>query len=168
LRGQYSADSGSRPRHTGGPDGNDDRSARLFLCARCRTQVVICRCCDRGQIYCPDGCAQQARQASCRASARRYQRSRAGRFAHAERSRRYRARQKIVTHQGSPTAPTDVHVDPGAERTSSAVVAAPCPALASRPQRASGRDCHWCGCPCPRFLRQDFLTRPRAVRTRLR
>lgn len=34
-----------------------DQSARLFLCACCRIQVLVCRQCDRGQRYCADGCA---------------------------------------------------------------------------------------------------------------
>ena len=81
--------------------------ARFFLCARCRTQVVICCRCDRGQIYCAGDCAQEARRRSRREAGRRYQRSRDGRFAHAERNRRYRVRRKNVTHQGSPPPPPD-------------------------------------------------------------
>ncbi len=76
-------------------------SDRLFVCARCRAQVIVCRRCDRGQIYCNSGCAQVSRQASLREAAQRYQRSRHGRFAHAERMRRYRSRQNKVTHHGS-------------------------------------------------------------------
>jgi len=26
-------------------------SARLFFCARCHGQVILCRACDRGRIY---------------------------------------------------------------------------------------------------------------------
>ena len=36
-------------------------TARLFNCARCGDQVVICSCCDRGHCYC-QGCALAARQ----------------------------------------------------------------------------------------------------------
>ena len=57
-----------------------ERSGRIFNCSRCQAQVVVCSCCDRGQIYCGKECA------------------------HAERQRRYReeqARQKIVTHHTS-------------------------------------------------------------------
>ena len=81
-------------------------AGRLFVCARCRAQVIVCRRCDRGQIYCDGDCSQVARQASMREAAQRYQRSRHGRFAHAERMRRYRSRQNKVTHHGSavPTA----------------------------------------------------------------
>ncbi len=85
-----------------------ENTARLFSCARCRTQVLICRRCDRGHIYCGPKCSQQARRESLRAAGRRYQRSRRGHLSHAERQRRYRRRAHKVTHQGSaPTAPHD-------------------------------------------------------------
>ena len=77
------------------------QTGRMYLCARCRAQVVVCRRCDRGQIYCDRTCARRARGAAQRAAGQRYQTGRAGRFAHAARARRYRARCKIVTHQGS-------------------------------------------------------------------
>ncbi|MDS4055720.1 hypothetical protein, partial [Accumulibacter sp.] len=76
-------------------------TGRLFLCHGCRTQVVVCRRCDRGQIYCAAGCAQAARRACVQEAGRRYQKSRRGRLKHAERNRRYRLRQQNVTHQGS-------------------------------------------------------------------
>lgn len=91
-------------------------SGRLFVCARCHAQVVVCSVCDRGQRYCSRQCSAQARRASLREAGRRYQSGRAGRFAHARRARRYRQRQrhrpsspsssptpaaKIVTHQCS-------------------------------------------------------------------
>jgi hypothetical protein len=92
-------------------------SARLFLCARCRTQVLLCRGCDRGQQYCSRACSGQARRERRREAAERYQESPRGRQLHAERSRRWRARQAAaststkalqsedaggVTHQGCP------------------------------------------------------------------
>lgn len=79
------------------------QTGRMFVCAACRAQVVLCRRCDRGQIYCGRPCAAAARRAAQRAAGRRYQKGRPGRFAHAVRARRYRARSKIVTHQGSVT-----------------------------------------------------------------
>jgi hypothetical protein len=78
-------------------------SARVFNCARCQRQVVICSHCDRGNIYCGKRCSQSARRQSRREASRRYQRTRRGRFAHAARQRRYRQRRRAkVTHQGSP------------------------------------------------------------------
>ena len=86
-----------------------EATGRLFLCPCCRTQVVVCSRCDRGQIYCAAGCAEAARRASLQAAGRRYQKSRNGRLKHAERSRRYRLRQQNVTHQGSmPPAQDDL------------------------------------------------------------
>jgi hypothetical protein len=103
-----------------------DVPARHFLCARCREPVLVCSHCDRGQIYCPTGCATVARRQSQREAGRRYQRSLPGRFKHAARSRRWRQRQALlavpvapaatatatataqsVTHQGSPTPTSD-------------------------------------------------------------
>lgn len=118
---------------------------RTFLCARCRDRVVICARCDRGQVYCANGCAGYARRAAQREAGRRYQQSRDGRFAHAERNRRYRLRRKNVTHQGSPPTAPDGQL-------AAEPVSAGTPALSH---------CHWCGCPCSAFLRQRFLRRRR-------
>jgi hypothetical protein len=41
-------------------------TGRLFLCARCRAQVFICRRCDRGNRYCNADCAQAARRENTR------------------------------------------------------------------------------------------------------
>ena len=63
----------------------DEDSGRTFLCVRCHERVLICSHCDRGQIYCVGGCARIARRIAQREAGRRYQRSRDGRFSHAER-----------------------------------------------------------------------------------
>ncbi len=90
------------------------RSARLFLCARCRDQVLLCSHCDHGQLYCGRTCSAAARQDRRRETAQRYQRSRGGRLKHAARSACWRTRQgsrcqvdtgddaNKVTHQGCP------------------------------------------------------------------
>ena len=105
--------------HFGGAVVRMDCPARLFLCARCRVQVLLCSRCDRGNRYCGRQCRRQAREQARRQAAQRYQRSRRGRMAHAQRSRRWRQRQaqreaardagagsgadaQNVTHQGSP------------------------------------------------------------------
>ena len=75
----------------------DEVSCRLFLCGRCRSQVLVCRDCDRGQIYCFGTCAQDARRENQREARRRYQATPRGRAMHAARSRRYRARGQCVT-----------------------------------------------------------------------
>jgi len=69
-------------------------SARLFNCARCRCQVVICSYCDRGNIYCGKRCSETARRQSRREASGRYQKTRRGRLSHAERQRRYRQRRR--------------------------------------------------------------------------
>jgi len=84
-----------------------ENTARLYNCARCHRQVTICSHCDRGNIYCGKSCADRARSTSLRAAGKRYQRTRRGRFNHAERQRRYRSRSKKVTHQGSLELPTN-------------------------------------------------------------
>lgn len=85
-----------------------DRPARLFVCARCRVQVVLCSYCDRGQRYCTPSCSRQARHAAQRDTQRRYQASRAGRMAHARRAQRWRIRhhgKRIGAHATRATRP---------------------------------------------------------------
>lgn len=78
-------------------------SARMFMCARCHANTMVCSCCDRGNVYCPL-CRTIARKEARRQTAKRYQQSYIGRSKHAERQRRYRERQRHleakVTHQG--------------------------------------------------------------------
>ena len=140
----------------------EEQTARFFLCACCRVQVLVCRQCDRGQRYCADGCALTTRQALQRDSAGRYQRSRTGRFKHALRSRRWRARQvalaKIVTHQGSHDRPSDA-VLPATQ--TSALAIQPCTTTTSIAASAAilphAWRCHWCCAPCAALVRQGFI-----------
>jgi hypothetical protein len=148
----------------GGPESapRDDVAreyGRFFLCGRCRKQVLICSDCDRGQIYCTDGCAQRARREAQRAAGRRYQASERGRLNHAARARRYRARQKRVTHHGlpAPQAGGNVLV------LKSAIVADRSPCPPGLPRRLDWH-CHCCRCACSQFVRQMFLRRHRALR----
>jgi hypothetical protein len=115
MQGQYPGNRGGRPCGDRGFDHTDARSARLFLCAGCRMQVLICSCCDRGQIYCAEGCAQRVRRRSQQCAGQRYQNSPAGRRRHAARQGRYRARDKKVTHHGSPPPRPDDLLAPGAD-----------------------------------------------------
>lgn len=126
-------------------------SPRRYHCARCRVPVVICRACDRGNLYCFDGCADLARAESQRASGRRYQSTRRGRHNHADRQRRYRQRlQEKVTQQGSPP------IRPGDLLRLE---------LGRRQQQADLADvtlhsvmrCHGCGQPCSSFVRLTVL-----------
>jgi hypothetical protein len=118
-----------------------DLAGRRYLCAGCRTAVVICSHCDRGNRYCDRACSQAVRKRCVREAGHRYQRSLPGRHRHAERQRRYRARQQKVTHQGSPPAgATDL------------LAAEP-----TVPKKSLPGHCCRCHCPLPAWVRQDFL-----------
>ena len=136
------------------------QTGRMFLCAACRAQVVLCRRCDRGQIYCGRSCATRARWAAQKAAAARYQASRRGRFVHAARARRYRAsnklRAKIVTHQGS-AMPLGGDLLPAA-----AVVAVSRVGEAPASAQMSVR-CTRCGAPCSAAVRLGFVRHHRRV-----
>ena len=127
---------------------------RLYLCVRCRDQVLICSCCDRGNIYCERDCAAASRRTRQRACGQRYQRSLRGRRNHAARAKRYRVRQNKVTHQGSPRPPPD-----DVMRASAASTRNPQTARAA-PLQPPWR-CHRCGRLCSPFVRMDFLRRGR-------
>jgi hypothetical protein len=152
MFGQHACGVSSRSASMECPDG---ASVRFFLCGRCRAQVLICRSCGRGQIYCAAGCAQDARREAQRAAGRRYQTSDRGRASHASRARRYRARQKSVTHHGSPHARGS-----GPAATASLGRSS----VASR----STWGCHGCGRRCSPFVRLGFLRRRRPFRTIVR
>lgn len=77
-------------------------SSRLFTCKKCHAQVLVCSCCDRGQIYCGTTCSAKARRQSCQNAEKRYQLTTRGRLKHALRQKHYRMRKKQkVTDQGS-------------------------------------------------------------------
>ena len=127
-----------------------EASARLYLCARWRCQVVICSHCDRDQRYCVGGCAKIARQSSLRAAGQRYQSSRRGRHCHGARQRRYRQRQREkVTHQGSPVTGGNVSLKASPQRP---------PSVLSWVLIGS-RMCSFCGRLCSVFLRLGFIRR---------
>ena len=136
-------------------------TGRMYLCARCREQVVVCRRCDRGQVYCPSGCAALARRERQRAAAARYQSSRRGRFGHAERSSRYRRRVRgeIVTHQGSVAllAGDVLRIEATVVIDSiDAVQTDPAEVVAVEPSVTSA-SCKRCGARCPGGLRFGFV-----------
>ena len=127
------------------PDKPMDLPGRRYLCAGCRAAVLICSRCDRGHRYCTARCAEHARRRSVRTAGCRYQASLRGRHAHADRQRRYRARQQKVTHQGSPPTPVFAQLSPEP--------------IALAPASPALWHCHVCRCPLPEFVRQDFLRR---------
>jgi len=126
------------------PMQTDQPPPRSFLCARCRSAVTICSHCDRGQRYCSAACSRQARSCAQRAAAKRYQNSRKGRHAHARRQGQWRARKRIVTHQGSPPPPC-ADVLPTDE------------AIAQQTGANQSCQCHFCGRSVSVFVRLGFL-----------
>jgi len=158
MQVEYPANEGVRLRRTCEAGQADPASGRLYLCTRCRRQVIVCSCCDRGQIYCAGGCAQQARRGTLQQAGRRYQASRRGRRMHAARMSRWRARQDKVTHHGSPAPPAGDLLAPAA-MTITRDAAAP-----TDQPRLSGPHCSWCGGSCLALLRQGFLRRGRRHR----
>ena len=137
------------------PEPTIESTGRLFSCAHCHKQVIICSCCDRGQRYCSPDCATISRNKSQRAASHRYQQSRKGRLKHALRNRHYRHRKQIVTHQGSkPSAQNDLLTANSKQTGKSAVTA-----LATTHFRTLS--CHFCGNHCSEFVRLDFLYRHR-------
>ena len=149
--------------------------ARLYLCARCRRQVLICSRCDRGQQYCGAGCSDHARRESMRAAGRRYQHSRRGRHCHAERQRRYRRRRRDgdcrekVTHQGSAASRCGAPLRrQRVLRREASPAMYPNPAT-ERARTASGTSrvhCHFCARPISEFVRLHWRRSP--IRRRVR
>lgn len=159
MPGQYSIRCRSRPH----PESSGTQTAppRRFLCVRCRAPVLVCSRCDRGQIYCAGGCAQEARACAQRAAGQRYQESFRGRLKHAARSARHRARQKIVTHQGSPRQPRDdvVRLDAATAANKPATASSCGSVMRSQVTDPGSWRCHWCGCRCSSLVRIGFLRR---------
>ena len=127
------------------------RSARIYNCARCHCQVIICSHCDRGNRYCASHCAVQSRQEKQRDARVRYQSRLKGRHSHAKRQQRYRQRQKEkVTHQCSPELPPYdlLLVEPKTVTTR----------IKKRPLAKIARFyCHFCGCRCSEQIRWEFI-----------
>ena len=133
-------------------------SGRLFNCARCHRQVIVCRHCDRGQIYCSGDCPEIARKESLHRACRVYQSSHRGRLINAARQKRFRQRQQEkVTHQGSmPVSSGDLLPDEPRKTP-------------ARVQEVSFSDktgiyCQFCQRECDPFLRNDFLRPPSRTR----
>jgi hypothetical protein len=136
----------------------DNQHPRLFLCDRCRQQVLICRRCDRGQVYCGHDCALEVRRSRQREARRRYQASERGRQMHADRSRQYRARRRCVTDQGRKSATKSQQQSEPAHAAATAAQ----PAIINAVVRASA--CHRCGRPVSNLVRMAPIRRPRRRR----
>jgi hypothetical protein len=168
-----------------------DQPARMYLCASCRAQVVLCSRCDRGNRYCGRLCRRQARAEARRQTAQRYQRSWRGRIAHAQRTRRWRQRRAAarkderedarsagddahnVTHQGSqpgvaaaPLAAWTHHSTSGtlADPATTAATAATAPPEVATITVATCWRCRRCGARQPAALRLGFVRHGVAAR----
>ncbi len=135
-------------------------SGRIYNCVRCQHQVIICRHCDRGNIYCSGDCAKQSRHEKQQEAADRYQSSHKGRQRHAQRQRQYRQRQRQsrrwpkekVTHQGSPELTAYDSITTGLKAEMIQPIAPP---FSKKAQWV----CHFCGAQCGDSLRWSFLHR---------
>lgn len=136
------------------------KDARIFNCGLCHSLVTICSCCDRGNIYCGEVCATQARSESSRLANKRYQNTYQGKLNHAARQKRYIARLKLaeqkVTHH-SIQPPYNILL-----RILIAVAMQKIVLL-----RKNGEICcNFCGKPCSAFVRQGFLRSGATVKIR--
>jgi len=155
-------------------------SARLYACARCHCHVVICRRCDRGNIYCP-ACAPLAWRESRRRSAAAYQRTDGGRRNHAARQQLYLIgleESEKMTHQGlqvgSAESPcvlktAEDGASANAKETQDATSNQPLPKTptlqcgGAHSDGDDGPQCDFCGDRCSAFLRLDKLPHPTPV-----
>ena len=142
-----------------------EQPARMFLCACCRAQVVVCGHCDRGQRYCAGGCSERTRRRLQREAGKRYQRGSVGRHKHAQCMRRWcawsGARANKVTHQGS-QEPGGNDVLAASQTTTPTCTSLPCvslpmPIAAVAVAAPAPCRCNFCGAAIPTQLRRDFL-----------
>ena len=128
-------------------------TARLFQCARCFCQTLICSLCDRGNQYCSKACSYQARHDSHKRANRKYAQTRKGKHHNAKRQQRYRQRQtQKVTDQGSAPKAALVSLSGLVNKP----VLRPClPVVA----QSLSRVCHFCSTRISELIRNDFLYR---------
>ena len=169
MRAEYPSADGVRLCRRCDDGACDGGSGRLFACRGCGCDVIVCRRCDRGQVYCAGDCSAQARRQTLRRAGRRWQRTRRGRLTHAAATARYRARRasdgravalpvadgpiKRVTHHGSPLPA------PGDLLAGSATAMPRDDAFPAEPSEQALTHCHWCGRCCLPPLRSGFLRR---------
>jgi hypothetical protein len=130
-------------------------SARLFSCLRCHAQCVLCRRCDRGNVYCGSECSTAARTEKQREANRRHARSRSARRHAAARQAARRIRiasqdDANVTDQGSAATPGKR----GCERATTVSKSTVRPSVMTIDGVLR---CQRCICVCDPFLRTGFL-----------
>jgi hypothetical protein len=150
-----------------GPLATVVETARLYNCARCHCQVVICRPCDNGNVYCRS-CAPVAGLESHRRADAAYQKTDQGRKNHKARQQRYLEK---MTDKGSPGSRPASPSRANAEAATSAsakeerdACSSPSPATTTQPAGAarrsdgdSGHSCDFCGRVCSAYLRLETL-----------
>ena len=130
-------------------------SARLYNCACCGQQVILCSHCDWGNRYCFDGCSKVARKESLGDAGRRYQNTRQGRINNAKRQAEYRIRQALSELEPPPTVDKVTHH--GSEEGT------PSASIENDEQRGeecsfdSLYHCHRCGRVVDHYLRSGYL-----------
>jgi len=155
----------------------DLSSARRYHCARCQAPVLICSDCDRGHIYCFNGCRELAQKERGKRKAKRYQSSRRGRRNNAQRQSDYRKRQRasptpVATESAVNSTPSHTADKPAADpwktkivthrgsTTSSASVVLP-----DSSNSSSFFHCDCCSQACSHFVRIHFLRTRRRYRS---
>jgi hypothetical protein len=127
------------------------RSARLYNCARCGCQVIICSHCDRGNIYCSGDCSEQSRKEKLKEAQKRYEKTDKAKKAKAKRQQNYRQRKKRkATHQGSGVLLLYDLLLIELEKLKNKI-------QKCHFTRCIRQYCHFCGSQCSDFLRVFFL-----------
>ena len=144
-------------------------TARRYHCARCRQPVLICSRCDRGNIYCFDGCAEAAYNERRRRNSQGYQRSAKGRLKNKERQRRSRLakalkelnaqanKQPDETSTPPPAQPDSKEVNPPIITHRGSFDVPDGAPLMSVPQQPRVVTCNACQRVCSEAMRIDFL-----------
>lgn len=126
------------------------QTSRLYQCALCHRQAIVCSQCDRGQIYCSKTCSDKARTQSVKSARTRYRQSFKGKRNHAACQARYRDRlSKIVMDQGSPPLDQCASMDSLNKH----------PKNTEKEQSPEQLTCCFCKKQVSDWLRSDFLRR---------
>lgn len=127
------------------------RSARLYQCARCQDQVLICSHCDRGNIYCAGDCSDLSRKEKLKEAQKRYEKTDKAKKAKAKRQQRYRqCKKRKATHQGSKITPLYDLLLIELERLKKQL-------KKCHFTNCIHHCCHFCGAQCQEFIRLFFL-----------
>ncbi len=132
-----------------------ETTARLYNCARCHQQVILCSHCDHCNIYCFDGCAQEARILSLREANKRYRKSPNGLLNAASRQAEFRRRKRL---DKSSNPSSESSVEKKVTHRGSGEDSSPAP-IASEPIEGCVGEyhCHCCGRPVDFYLRSGFI-----------